>query len=103
MKKNNLKYILDLGYFSAKKGMGSSKNGRDSAGKRLGVKKTDGEWSESGSILYRQRGTKVHPGKNVGIGKDYTLYAKSAGIVKWSKGGYQNKTMVNIIKQDKKI
>ena len=97
MKNYSLKFKLDIQYFSAKKGMGSSKNGRDTAGKRLGVKKTDGEKTTSGAILFRQRGTKVHPGDNVGIGKDYTLFAKIDGTVKWSKGGYKNRTFVNVV------
>ncbi len=66
-----------------KKGGGSSRNVRDSAGKRLGVKRSDGQWVSSGSILVRQRGTKIHPGANVGVGKDYTLFATSDGYVRF--------------------
>jgi large subunit ribosomal protein L27 len=66
-----------------KKGQGTSKNGRDSAGKRLGVKKYDGEVVLAGNIIMRQRGTKMHPGKNVGMGRDFTLFALSEGRVKW--------------------
>lgn len=68
-----------------KKGMGSSHNGRDSAGRRLGIKKYDGQIVRAGSILVRQRGTKVKPGLNVGRGSDDTLFAKKSGIVKFVK------------------
>lgn len=68
-----------------KKGQGVSKNGRDSKSKRLGVKKYDGEIVKAGNIIIRQRGTKFHPGKNVGIGRDFTLYALLKGSVKWDK------------------
>ena len=64
-----------------KKGGGSSRNGRDSAGKRLGVKRFGGELVAAGTILVRQRGTRVHPGDNVGLGRDYTLYARVSGTV----------------------
>ncbi len=70
-----------------KKGVGSSRNGRDSAGKRLGVKRFGGENVTSGSILVRQRGTTFHPGNNVGCGKDYTLYALIDGKVKFERKG----------------
>jgi large subunit ribosomal protein L27 len=72
-----------------KKGVGASKNGRDSAGKRLGVKRFDGHFVSAGSIIIRQRGTKVHPGINVGMGNDYTLFALVAGKVKFgfTRGG----------------
>jgi large subunit ribosomal protein L27 len=66
-----------------KKGQGTSRNGRDSRGQRLGVKKYDGEVVSAGSILVRQRGTKVHPGNNVGLGRDYTLFSLVDGVVKW--------------------
>ncbi len=68
-----------------KKGQGSSRNGRDSAGQRLGVKRFAGELVPAGSILVRQHGTKIHPGKNVGLGKDFTLFAKITGIVKFER------------------
>jgi large subunit ribosomal protein L27 len=68
-----------------KKGVGSSKNGRDSAGKRLGVKRYGGQQVTAGSILVRQRGTTFHPGNNVGCGKDYTLYALIDGVVKFER------------------
>ena len=70
---------------ASKKGVGSSKNGRDSAGRRLGVKRGDGQTVSAGSILVRQRGTKFHPGNNVGIGGDDTLFAKVDGAVKFER------------------
>lgn len=80
-----------------KKGQGTSRNGRDSAGQRLGVKKYDGETVRSGTILVRQRGTKVHPGKNVGCGRDHTLFALIDGIVQWD--GKHGKVAVGAIKE----
>ncbi|MEE0944100.1 MAG: 50S ribosomal protein L27 [Clostridia bacterium] len=74
-----------------KKGMGSTKNGRDSESKRLGVKRADGQKVLAGSILVRQRGTKIHPGNNVGIGSDDTLFAKIDGIVKFERKGKDKK------------
>lgn len=74
-----------------KKGVGSSRNGRDSESKRLGVKRGDGQFVLAGNILVRQRGTKIHPGENVGIGKDDTLFAKISGIVKFEKMGIDKK------------
>jgi large subunit ribosomal protein L27 len=68
-----------------KKGQGTSRNGRDSHSKRLGVKKYDGEYVLAGNILMRQRGTRMHPGRNVGIGTDHTLYALADGRVKWDR------------------
>ena len=68
---------LNLQLFAHKKGMGSTRNGRDSESKRLGPKRADGQFSQAGNILVRQRGTKIHPGQNVGIGKDDTLFAVS--------------------------
>lgn len=70
---------------ASKKGVGSSKNGRDSESKRLGVKTGDGQFVSAGSILVRQRGTKLHPGNNVGIGGDDTLFAKIDGVVKFER------------------
>ena len=84
-----------------KKGMGSTKNGRDSEGKRLGAKRADGQFVLAGNILYRQRGTKMHPGKNVGIGSDDTLYALKNGIVKFERLG-KDKKQVSIIEQETK-
>ena len=79
-----------------KKAGGSSRNGRDSAGRRLGVKKFGREMVIPGNIIVRQRGTKYHPGINVGIGKDHTLFAKRAGEVKFIKKGKSLKQFVNI-------
>ena len=74
---------LGLQFFAHKKGVGSTKNGRDSESKRLGVKKADGSNVIAGNIIVRQRGTKIHPGTNVGIGKDDTLFALVDGVVKF--------------------
>lgn len=74
-----------------KKGQGSVKNGRDSESKRLGVKRADGQFVLAGNILVRQRGTHIHPGKNVGIGGDDTLFALESGIVKFEKKGKDKK------------
>jgi len=82
---------LNLQLFASKKGVGSTRNGRDSAGRRLGAKRADGQWVTAGSILFRQRGTKIHPGNNVGIGSDDTLYAKIAGVVKFERWGRERK------------
>ena len=70
---------------ASKKGVGSSRNGRDSESKRLGVKRADGQFVNAGTILVRQRGTKFHPGNNVGIGGDDTLFAKESGVVKFER------------------
>ncbi len=70
---------------ASKKGVGSSKNGRDSEAKRLGVKRADGQFVSAGTILVRQRGTKIHPGSNVGIGGDDTLFAKQEGVVRFER------------------
>lgn len=82
---------LDIQLFAHKKGQGSTKNGRDSESKRLGAKAADGDVVTGGSILYRQRGTRVYPGVNVGIGKDDTLFAKIAGRVKFERLGRSKK------------
>jgi len=74
-----------------KKGVGSTRNGRDSAGKRLGVKRFGGQQVTAGSILVRQRGTTIHPGDNVGCGKDYTLFALIDGVVKFERKGKDKK------------
>ena len=84
-------FKLKLQFFASKKGVGSTKNGRDSESKRLGAKKADGQFTNAGSIIYRQRGTKIHPGTNVGIGGDDTLFAKIAGIVKYERKGKDKK------------
>ena len=80
---------------STKKGGGSSKNGRDSRGKRLGVKKFGGEVVKAGNIIIRQRGTRYHPGVNVGLGRDHTIFALTDGIVNYEKFA-KSKTKVNI-------
>jgi large subunit ribosomal protein L27 len=80
-----------------KKAAGSTRNGRDSESKRLGVKKFGGEAVIPGNILVRQRGTKFHPGDNVGCGKDHTLYAKSEGKVEFKVKGRHNRTFVNVV------
>ena len=77
--------------FAHKKGQSSTSNGRDSAGRRLGAKAADGEFITAGSIIYRQRGTKIHPGKNVGRGTDDTLFAKIDGYVKFERVGKDRK------------
>jgi len=82
---------LNLQFFASKKGVGSTKNGRDSESKRLGAKKADGQFATAGSILYRQRGTRIYPGTNVGLGKDHTLFAKIDGIVKFERKGRDKK------------
>jgi large subunit ribosomal protein L27 len=82
---------LNLQLFASKKGVGSTKNGRDSAAKRLGVKRADGQTVTAGSILVRQRGTKIHPGNNVGIGSDDTLFAMVEGVVKFERWGRERK------------
>lgn len=83
--------IIDLQLFASKKGVGSTKNGRDSAGRRLGAKKADGEFANAGNIIYRQRGTRIYPGVNVGMGKDHTLYALIDGVVKYERLGKDKK------------
>lgn len=84
-----LKFNIQL--FAHKKGQGSTTNGRDSESKRLGAKAGDGEFVTGGSILYRQRGTKVYPGTNVGMGKDDTIFAKISGYVKFEMFGKDRK------------
>ena len=85
------KMLLNLQLFASKKGVGSTKNGRDSIGRRLGAKKSDGEKVTAGSIIYRQRGTKIYPGVNVGMGKDHTIFAKIDGVVKYERKGRDKK------------
>ena len=85
---------FNLQLFASKKGVGSSKNGRDSAAKRLGVKRADGETVSAGTILMRQRGTKLHPGINVGIGGDDTLFALVDGVVKFERKGRDKKLVI---------
>lgn len=88
-----LKFNIQL--FASKKGTGSSRNGRDSAAQRLGSKLSDGQYCTAGSIIYRQRGTKIHPGNNVGRGGDDTLFAKVSGIVKYERLG-RDRTQVSV-------
>ncbi|WP_102412089.1 50S ribosomal protein L27 [Beduinella massiliensis] len=78
---------MNLQLFAHKKGTGSSHNGRDSEAKRLGAKRADGQFVLAGNILYRQRGTKIHPGQNVGLGNDDTLFAKIDGVVRYERLG----------------
>lgn len=90
---------LNLQFFASKKGVGSSKNGRDSHSKRLGSKLADGQFCTAGSIIYRQRGTKIHPGVNVGRGGDDTLFATVDGIVKFERLG-RNKKQASVYPRD---
>ncbi len=82
---------MNLQFFAHKKGMGSTKNGRDSESKRLGAKRADGQFVKAGNILYRQRGTRIHPGTNVGIGRDDTLFAKADGVLHFERKGRDKK------------
>ena len=82
---------IGLQFFAHKKGVGSTKNGRDSESKRLGVKRADGQTVLAGNILVRQRGTKIHPGTNVGRGSDDTLFAKVTGVVRFERMGKDRK------------
>ena len=82
---------ISLQFFAHKKGVGSTKNGRDSESKRLGVKRADGQVVPAGNILVRQRGTHIHPGVNVGIGTDDTLFAKADGVVRFERLGKDRK------------
>ncbi len=82
---------LNIQLFAHKKAQTSTQNGRDSEGRRLGAKASDGQTVSAGSILYRQRGTKIYPGTNVGMGKDHTLFAKITGIVRYERLGRDKK------------
>ena len=82
---------INIQLFAHKKGMGSTKNGRDSESKRLGLKRADGQFVLAGNILVRQRGTHIHPGKNVGLGSDDTLFALIDGKVKFERVGRDRK------------
>lgn len=84
-------YKMNLQLFAHKKGVGSSRNGRDSESKRLGAKRGDGQFVLAGNILVRQRGTKIHPGQNVGRGNDDTLFAMVDGVVKFERKGRDKK------------
>ncbi|MGE5544796.1 MAG: 50S ribosomal protein L27 [Bacillota bacterium] len=88
-------FHIDLQLFAHKKGVGSSRNGRDSESKRLGVKKFDGQMVTAGNIIVRQRGTKVHPGNNVGLGGDDTIFATIDGLVKFERKD-KNKKQVSV-------
>ena len=83
--------VLNIQKFAHVKAQGSTHNGRDSAGRRLGAKASDGEFVTAGSIIYRQRGTKIFPGNNVGMGVDHTLFAKIDGVVKFESKGRDRK------------
>ena len=83
--------LISIQFFAHKKGVGSTRNGRDSESKRLGVKRGDGQFVLPGNILVRQRGTKIHPGTNVGKGKDDTLFALKDGTVKFERYGKDRK------------
>ena len=89
--------FIRIQLFAHKKGTGSSHNGRESAAKRLGPKRADGQFVLAGNILVRQRGTKFHPGKNVGIGKDDTLFALVDGTVKYAKAKATGKSYVSVL------
>ena len=82
---------IGIQFFAHKKGVGSTRNGRDSESKRLGVKRADGQFVLAGNILVRQRGTHIHPGVNVGIGSDDTLFAKANGVVRFERLGKDRK------------
>ena len=82
---------ISIQYFAHKKGVGSTKNGRDSESKRLGVKRADGQFVLAGNILVKQRGTKIHPGENVGRGSDDTLFALTDGTVRFERAGRDRK------------
>lgn len=86
-----MQFLLNIQLFAHKKGQGSVKNGRDSNPKYLGVKKYDGELVKAGNIIVRQRGTKFHAGNNMGVGKDYTLFALIDGYVKFERFGKSKK------------
>ena len=92
-------FKMNLQLFAHKKGVGSTKNGRDSEAQRLGVKKSDGQSVIAGNIIVRQRGTNVHPGTNVGIGKDDTLFALIDGVVKFERTA-NNKKRVSVYAAD---
>ena len=86
-----MRFLLNIQLFASKKGVGSTKNGRDSESKRLGAKKADGEFARAGSIIYRQRGTKIYPGVNTMRGGDDTIFATCDGIVRFERMGKNRK------------
>lgn len=87
-------FKLNLQQFASKKGVGSTTNGRDSAGRRLGAKASDGETVTAGSVIYRQRGTKIYPGLNTKKGSDDTIFATKAGIVKYQRWGKERTKVI---------
>lgn len=91
-------FELNIQLFASKKGVGSTRNGRDSASKRLGAKLADGQFCHAGSIIYRQRGTKIYPGDNTMRGGDDTIFATKSGIVKFERWGKDRKR-VKVIEQ----
>ena len=93
-----MKLELNIQLFAHKKGQGSSTNGRDSAGRRLGAKASDGQFITAGSIIYRQRGTKIHPGVNVKRGSDDTLFATISGVVKYEHKA--NRTLASVYPEE---
>ncbi len=93
-------FRLNLQLFASKKGVGSTKNGRDSAGRRLGAKVADGQWCHAGSIIYRQRGTRIYPGTNTKRGGDDTIFATASGIVRYTRLG-KDKTQVSVVPSEK--
>ena len=86
---------IGIQFFAHKKGVGSTKNGRDSASKRLGAKRADGQYVLAGNVLFTQRGTKIHPGTNVGRGSDDTLFATANGVVRYERLG-RDRTKVSV-------
>ncbi len=93
-----LNFKLDLQLFASHKGVGSTKNGRDSAGRRLGAKRSDGQFCKAGAIIYRQRGTKIYPGINTKKGSDDTIFALCEGYVKYERVG-KDKKRVSVYKE----
>ena len=94
-------FNMNLQMFAHKKGVGSTKNGRDSESKRLGAKRADGQFVKAGNILYRQRGTRIHPGVNVGRGGDDTLFALADGVVRFERKGRDRK-QVSVVPVEEK-
>ena len=92
-------FKLNNQLFASKKGVGSTKNGRDSAGRRLGAKVADGQWCHTGSIIYRQRGTRIYPGVKTKKGKDDTIFATCNGVVKYERSG-KDRTVVKVVPQE---
>jgi large subunit ribosomal protein L27 len=92
-------FSIDLQLFAKKKGVGSTRNGRDSNPKMLGVKRHDGQFVTAGSIIVRQRGTKIHPGNNAGLGRDHTIFAKTDGYVSFRRKGKDDK-VVHIVPEE---